>query len=92
MRKWLRGSFRNRMFAAMLLTALAPLLLGGALMLRLQVQRTESGLARQAELQLEDLESALDELCAALDADREELVCKLEAVGYTYDPEKNRFL
>ena len=65
MRKWLRGSFRNRMFAAMLLTALAPLLLGGALMLRLQVQRTESGLARQAELQLEDLESALDELCAA---------------------------
>ncbi|MCI8304077.1 MAG: DUF4250 domain-containing protein [Lawsonibacter sp.] len=41
---------------------------------------------------LRDEYSSLDELCAALDADREELVCKLEAVGYTYDPEKNRFL
>lgn len=37
MRNWIRGSFRNRIFAAMLLTALAPFLLGGALMLRLQV-------------------------------------------------------
>ncbi len=36
--------------------------------------------------------SSLDELCAALDADKEELVRKLETVGYTYDEEKNRFL
>ena len=41
---------------------------------------------------LRDEYGSLDALCAALDADREELVCKLEAVGYTYDPEKNRFL
>ena len=41
---------------------------------------------------LRDEYSSLDELCAALDADREELVRRLETVGYTYDEEKNRFL
>ncbi len=41
---------------------------------------------------LRDEYSSLDELCAALDADKEELVRKLETVGYTYDEEKNRFL
>lgn len=65
MRNWIRGSFRNRIFAAMLLTALAPFLLGGALMLRLQVERIESGLDRQAELQLEELRRALDGVCAS---------------------------
>ena len=41
---------------------------------------------------LRDKYSSLDELCAALDADKEELVRKLETVGYAYDEEKNRFL
>lgn len=41
---------------------------------------------------LRDDYASLDELCGDLDADREELVQKLEGVGYTYDPEKNRFL
>ena len=41
---------------------------------------------------LRDEYPSLDELCAALDADREELVRRLEAVGYTYDEDKNRFL
>ena len=65
MRKWIRGSFRNRIFAVMLLTALVPLLLGGALTLRLQVERIESGLTQQAERQLDDLQAALDEVCAS---------------------------
>ena len=51
MKKWIQRSFRNRIFITMLLTALIPLLLGGALMLRLQVERIESSLAQQAELQ-----------------------------------------
>lgn len=59
MKKWIRSSFRNRIFIAMLLTALAPLLLGGALLLRLQVVRIETDLARQAETQLADLGDAL---------------------------------
>lgn len=41
---------------------------------------------------LRDDYSSLDALCGDLDADREELVRRLEAVGYAYDPEKNRFL
>lgn len=41
---------------------------------------------------LRDDYDSLDELCAALDTDREELVRRLEAVGYTYDEDKNRFL
>ncbi|USF27756.1 hypothetical protein N510_002713 [Firmicutes bacterium ASF500] len=41
---------------------------------------------------LRDDYNSLDELCAALDADREELARRLEVVGYTYDEDKNRFL
>ena len=33
----------------------------------------------------------LDALCAALSVPREELEQKLAAVGFTYDPEQNRF-
>lgn len=72
MRKWIRSSFRNRIFVTMLLTALAPLLLGGALTLRLQVERIESGLARQAEAQLADLGDALQAVrrsCAEITAE-----------------------
>ena len=41
---------------------------------------------------LRDEYPSLDELCDDLDADREELVRRLETVGYTYDEDKNRFL
>ena len=41
---------------------------------------------------LRDEYPSLDELCAGLDADREELVQKLAAVNYTYNAEQNRFV
>lgn len=41
---------------------------------------------------LRDEYVSLDELCAALDADREELVHKLEGVNYTYSPKRNQFI
>lgn len=41
---------------------------------------------------LRDEYNSLDALCDDLDADREELVRRLETVGYTYDEDKNRFL
>lgn len=41
---------------------------------------------------LRDEYDSLDALCDDLDADREELVRRLETVGYTYDEDKNRFL
>lgn len=41
---------------------------------------------------LRDEYPSLDDLCSSLDADQEEILRTLEAVGYTYDPEKDRFL
>ncbi len=41
---------------------------------------------------LRDDYPSLDELCAALDADREELVQKLEGIDYRYSLERNQFL
>lgn len=41
---------------------------------------------------LRDEYSSLDALCDDLDTDREELVRRLETVGYTYNEDKNRFL
>ena len=41
---------------------------------------------------LRDEYNSLDALCDDLDADREELVRRLETVGYTYNEDKNRFL
>lgn len=40
---------------------------------------------------LRDRYSSLDELCAALDIERNELVKKLKLVGMTYDSTLNRF-
>ncbi len=34
----------------------------------------------------------LDALCDDLDADKEELVRRLEGVNYTYNPERNQFI
>lgn len=41
---------------------------------------------------LRDEYSSLDDLCGDLDADKEELLRKLEAVNYTYSAEQNRFV
>lgn len=41
---------------------------------------------------LRDNYSSLDALCDGLDADREELVRKLEGVNYVYSPERNQFI
>lgn len=41
---------------------------------------------------LRDEYPGLDELCAALDVDREELLRKLEGAGYTYEEQRNQFL
>ena len=41
---------------------------------------------------LRDDYPSLDALCDDLDADKEELLRKLEAVNYTYSAEQNRFV
>ena len=42
--------------------------------------------------QLRDEYSSLDELCAALDMDQEELVKSLEALDYHYDSAYHQFI
>lgn len=41
--------------------------------------------------QLRDQYSDLDELCASLGADRQELIEKLESINYYYDEKQNQF-
>lgn len=41
---------------------------------------------------LRDDYSSLDALCDDLDADKEELIRRLEGVNYTYSPERNQFI
>lgn len=60
MKSWVRRSFRNRVFVTMLLAALLPLLLCGALMMRLQIVRSEERLEEDAQAQLAELSGALD--------------------------------
>ena len=40
---------------------------------------------------LRDEYESLTELCAALDADEEEITAALAGAGYAYDPEANQF-
>ncbi len=42
-------------------------------------------------MKLRDRYPDLDSLCEDLDEDRDAIVSKLEAQGYHYDPETNRF-
>ncbi len=42
--------------------------------------------------QLRDFYPSLDELCAALDVDEDELKKSLSAIDYRYDKESNRFV
>lgn len=41
---------------------------------------------------LRDEYASLEELCAALDADREELTARLKDAGFVYDEERRRFV
>ncbi len=41
---------------------------------------------------LRDQYASLDELCDDLEADREELIRKLEGVNYCYSEEQNQFI
>ncbi len=43
-------------------------------------------------LKLRDFYSSLDQLCEDLDADRDELIEKLQSIDYHYDEEKNQFV
>ena len=42
-------------------------------------------------LKLRDEYDTLDDFCASLDVDREEIVSKLEAAGYIYNETTNQF-
>lgn len=59
---WIGKSFRNRIFVTMLLSIMLPLLLCGALMMRLQVVRSERRLDAEAQGQLLSLAQAVTEL------------------------------
>lgn len=41
---------------------------------------------------LRDEYADLDDLCAALDADKEAVAAALAALNYRYDPERNQFV
>ena len=49
-------------------------------------------LASFLNLKLRDFYPSLDALCDDLGVDRQEIVQKLEAEEYTYDPEQNQFV
>ncbi len=66
MRKWMRSSFRNRIFIMLLIVTLLPLLLCDVLLMQLQVQRSETTLETEAVQQLSDLEQALSDLSGDL--------------------------
>ena len=41
---------------------------------------------------LRDLYGSLDDLCEDLEEDRETLEKRLQAAGFTYDPDQNQFV
>lgn len=62
MKAWLRSSFRRRIFITVLLVTMVPVLFS-ALMMQVQIRRSESALARQAKGQLAQMEETFDQLC-----------------------------
>ena len=49
-------------------------------------------LASFLNLKLRDFYPSLDALCDDLDVDKQEILKKLEAEEYTYDPERNQYV
>ena len=43
-------------------------------------------------LKLRDFYMSLDDFCEDMDVDRQEIIDKLEGIGYHYDREKNAFV
>ncbi|WP_461812734.1 DUF4250 domain-containing protein [Faecalimonas sp.] len=41
---------------------------------------------------LRDYYKSLDALCEDMNADKKDIICKLESVGYEYDEGKNQFI
>lgn len=42
--------------------------------------------------QLRDYFPSLEEMCAALGLEKEEIICKLKQIDYSYDEQRNQFL
>ena len=42
-------------------------------------------------MKLRDVYSSLDELCDDMNVDKEEIISKLAALGFEYNPESNKF-
>ncbi len=63
MKNWIRRSFRNRLFATILLIALVPLFLCNYLMLQIQIRRSREDQNAQAAQQLDTVRQTLDTLC-----------------------------
>ncbi len=43
-------------------------------------------------MKLRDFYDSLDALCEDLDADRQDILDRLEGIGYQYDAERNQFI
>lgn len=43
-------------------------------------------------MKLRDFYDSLDALCEGLDADRQDILDRLEGIGYHYDAERNQFI
>lgn len=56
------------------------------------VPRDPAILLSYINTQLRDFYPSLDELCKALDIDRNETESRLSEIGYAYDEEKNSFV
>lgn len=72
---WIRRSFRNRLFITVLLITLVPLLLCGVFMMQIQLLRSEVSLKKQAEQELAQLRTSLDELYTTFD-DTSQSLCE----------------
>ena len=73
MMKWIRSSFRNRIFASVLLITLLPILLGNVLLLKNQVRRTNRDQSLSAQSLLDSSRALLDGLVQDMDETAETL-------------------
>ena len=73
MKKWIQSSFRNRIFASVLLITLVPILLGNVLLLSYQVRRTNRDQSLSAETLLKSSQALLNGLTRDMDSAAETL-------------------
>ena len=77
MKKWIQSSFRNRIFASVLLITLVPILLGNVLLLSYQVRRTNRDQSLSAETLLKSSQALLNGLTRDMDSAAETLATSL---------------